>query len=183
MAEARAVVIAPSAAWPGALPPRNARRRGRDDVLCYGRSALTVRISIVNAHILFMLKPQAAFVAGVGSGDIPPNLVRKHELDYTAGEFRLEGAKHLLPGPAKSKKPRIRTTYKKKITAVYFSKYHKFVAAQAEVERGPGGDSESHRRLIRIAKRRECIVCRFDFRNGKQGRRKRPKLTQLECPE
>ena len=110
-----------------------------------------------------------------------------HELrrDRSANKPRLEVAEHRrLPGPASSnlKKPRIRTTYQKKTTKIYFSKHRRLVAAQAAVERGPGGDSGSHR-LVKITKRRECIVCRSDFRDGRRGGRQRPQLTQFECPE
>ena len=109
-----------------------------------------------------------------------------HELgrDRSANKSRLEVAEHRrLPGPASNlKKPRIRTTYQKKTTKIYFSKHRRLVAAQAAVERGPGGDSGSHR-LVKIAKRRECIVCRSDFRDGRRGGRQRPQLTQFECPE
>ena len=97
-------------------------------------------MSIVNVHILFTLKRHKTFVARIDGGNIRPNLVGKHELrcDYTANTFRLEVAEHLLSHPARPK-PRIRTTYKKKTTAIYFSKHRKSLATQPVVEKGPGG--------------------------------------------
>ena len=103
-------------------------QRSRRNWMSLFRSLLD--ISIVNAHILFTPKRHARFVAGIDSGDIPPDLAGTHELgrDYTANKFRLEVAEHLPPLSARLKKPRIRTSYEKKATKICFSKCRRFVA-------------------------------------------------------
>lgn len=46
-------------------------------------------ISLVNAHILFLLRRHTAFLVGIDSGDIQPELVGTHQLgrDYSAERF------------------------------------------------------------------------------------------------
>ena len=79
----------------------------------------------------------------------------------------------------------IRRTYVKKTHRILFSKYRKYgwkyewkyakeVASSSVVQ------VEDHN-LEKMAKRRSCIVCRYNFKDGiKTDLRRNPKLTQFE---
>ena len=124
-------------------------------------------------------------MTGIDSGDIQPDSVGTHELgrDYHAMKFRLEVAKHLLPtGTANGSKTQVRSDYKRKTSSIYSSKHRRrqMVAAIAGVR--DSGGSRSHY-LTKITRWRECIVCRLDFRDGRRGGRRRPRLTEFVCLE
>jgi len=123
-------------------------------------------ITLVNAHLLI-------------------ELARSQQSDtitcpYSAVRFRYILVNQLLATQMRSGK--IRRTHIQKTQQIQFSKYwhEEWKCSQAQTAAASSSGEED--RLESMNKRHECIVCRFDFREGDMGGRRRPKLTQFECP-
>jgi hypothetical protein len=64
---------------------------------------------------------------------------------------------------------------------ILFAKYRKYEWKYAkEVASSSGVQVEEHK-LEKMAKRRSCIVCSYNFKEGIKTDRRNPKLTQFEC--
>jgi len=123
-------------------------------------------ITLVNAHLII-------------------ELARSQQSDtitrpYSAVRFRRILVNQLLATQMSSGK--IRRTHVKKTRQIRFSKYRQEEWERSQAQTAAASSSGEVHRLERMDKRRECIVCRFDFREGDTGGRRRPKLTQFECP-
>jgi len=71
--------------------------------------------------------------------------------------------------------------YVKKTHRILFSKCTKYEWEYAK-EVASSGVQEEELKLEKMAKRRSCIICKYDFKEGiKTDGRRNPKLTQFEC--
>ena len=140
-------------------------------------------VSLINAHLLFKLAQTEVFIGGIDTRDIRFDQTAIHKLEqHPPDRFRREIAEHLLlPDPqAKNPTPRLHT---KKAARIYLSKRLRAEWSRAmnakPVAVTPVTNEVHH--LEAMQKRRECIICRLDFREGKRGGRQRPKVTSSEC--
>ena len=116
---------------------------------------------------------------GTDTRDMQSDQVAAHDLGRQSPPdlSRRETAE---PPPPDPKRP-FRRLYTKKTARIYFSKYRRDEWAQAtNTEPATETASEAHH-LETMQKRRECVICRLDFREGKRGGRQRPKITSSEC--
>ena len=86
---------------------------------------LLLDISLVNAHLLHELARQEQFTHAIDAGTITLDQITSHPLGKYCepAKFREVLVKQLLPAPFSNRIGRIRRTYIKKSTQIYFSKY------------------------------------------------------------
>jgi hypothetical protein len=134
----------------------------------------------------------------------PINTDPKHQLsDRTNSKLEqkpwlIDNLKHdLTPAPNQNASPETSTPappsrkkkaqYVRKSQRILFTR-HTSLSAVTNFSHGGSttANENSHSSIAehilqRLLKRRECVICRYDFRHGKTGGRRRPKLTDCEC--
>ena len=143
-------------------------------------------LSTTNAHILLNLARTSKLNQLLDSGQVAEHDILSHPLarPIPAAEFRRMLFKQLggqAPGTTgnwRGGRPRqIRyrpsTRYRSKTSRTYFTKH--------SILQKPVGEGSSSHHLEKMEKRRECCICRYNFRKGKKDGRSRPRLTQFEC--
>ena len=150
-------------------------------------------MSATNAHILLSLARTKQLNQLLDSGQLREQDVLSHPLarPIPAAEFKRALFKSLSDKGPKLQPKRLRffsrgyhsrRHYSLKTSRIYFTKNrssHTPWVSEAVI--GSQSNTHSMHHLERMEKRRECSICRYDFRNGKQDGRRRPKLTQFEC--
>lgn len=170
-------------------------------------------ISISNAYILFLLSRTKVLNHLLDTKELLPTSIENHPLarSYSAELFRRMLYRQLTNSNSSSvtpshksntttktnarilatKRSRYRSIHRdRKTERVYFTKYTndlKTSRAVTQLERVPESPVLNHG-LVRITKRRECAICRHEFRKmqlekhiSSSYQRRRPKLTQYEC--
>lgn len=144
-------------------------------------------ISVTNAHILINLARTRELNRLLDSGQLSESDILSHHLarPVPAIEFRQTLFRNLsLAGlKVKVRKSRHGSNYRyiSKTPRIYFTKKNKpHIPLQKEVVNDGESPVVDHY-LQRMEKRRECCICRYDFRKGNTNGRRRPKLSQFEC--
>ena len=141
-------------------------------------------VFLISAHLLFKLAQREDFTGGIGTRDIRSNQIATHELrrQHLLDQFRHEITEHLLPPDPRAEGP-IPRLYAKNTARIYLSKLlrARWTRAMntAPVAMAPVTNKVHHPETMQ--KRRKCITCQLDFREGKRGGRQRPKVTSSEC--
>ena len=143
-------------------------------------------LSTTNAHILLNLARTSELNRLLDSGQLAEHDILSHPLarPIPAAEFRRMLFKQLgdrtlcttgkgREGRARQIRYRPSTRYRSKTSRTYFTKHHTL--------QKPIVEAFSSHHLEKMEKRRECCICRYNFRTGKKGGRSRPKLTHFEC--
>ena len=152
-------------------------------------------MSATNAHILINLARTRQLNHLLDSGQLREDDILSHPLarPIPAAEFRHALFKSLAGkgpklGPPKclrffSRGYHSKRHYRLKTSRIYFTKNrtaHTPWVSEAVIGCQSNTTRSSHH-LERMEKRRECSICRYDFRNGNRNGRRRPTLTHFEC--
>ncbi|RPB03643.1 hypothetical protein L873DRAFT_87601 [Choiromyces venosus 120613-1] len=147
-----------------------------------------------NAHILLNLARNEELNRLLDTSQLIENDILSHPLarPIPAAEFRQALFKDLgrrRPKERISRKVRVQsrssTHHISKTSRIYFTKNSHTRGLPAKSPSSPTHTdilaTTPNHCLERMEKRRECCICRYDFRNGQKAGRSRPKLTQFEC--
>lgn len=102
-----------------------------------------------------------------------------------AVEFRQALFRNLSAASSKEKlgEYRLKGPYRSKTSRIYFTKRSSLQRPSLKkvVTSSQSNMANLQHQLERMEKRRECCICRYDFRKGSTDGRRRPKLSQFEC--
>jgi len=145
-------------------------------------------LSVTNAYLLFTIDRNNKLNQLIDCNLLEREDILAHPLSqpYSAELFRRILYKQLCASKRNIERHvRRKRYYTTKTRRFYFTKYSTRATCKTlpvmEVEASSSQNLDHH--LDRLQKRRECAICRFDFRSmrGQRNGRKRPKLTGFEC--
>jgi len=141
-------------------------------------------LSITNSYLVFNMDRNKKLNQLIDLGLLKREDILSHSLSraYSAELCRRLLYKQLCRGNGKPQRRVRREQYYKRMTQrSYFTKYSTRVIPQPPSEMEALQNLDHY--LVPLQKRRECVICRNDFRSlmGQRNGRQRPKLVGFEC--